>query len=125
MKTKFILASVIALSGLAGLATTASAGTSINVSIGAPIPRPPVVVVTEPAHDGRAYGGYGDRRWAPPPPRGYWKEIEVKDWVPAHWVVTPDFRGRESRVYEPGHYVCRVERVWVEYGHDHDRFARR
>ncbi|HEX2852143.1 MAG TPA: hypothetical protein VHO24_02815 [Opitutaceae bacterium] len=106
MKTKFVLASVFAaLSGLAGLTTKASAGTDLHLSINLGTPRPVIVV---PGHDHRGYG-YNDA------PRGYWKEVEVKTWVPARWVVTYDRRGREVRSFLKGHYAVHTDRVWIAY----------
>lgn len=109
MKTKLVLASfVAAVSGLAGLATTANAGTdfSINLNIGS---RRPVVVVED------HHRHHGHHRHAP---RGYWKEIRVKAWVPAHWAITRDHCNREVRTLVPGRYTYRTDRVWVDTGHD-------
>ena len=135
MKTKFVLASVlVALSGLAGLTTPAHAGTDVHLSINLGAPRAPIIVVPDRGHHGRGHG-YSDRdsdyrgRGAP---RGYWKEIVVRTWVPGRWVVSCDYRGREIRSYERGHHVVRTDRVWVSYdndrghggrgyGRDHDR----
>lgn len=128
MKTNFALASVIAaVSGLAALANTAKAGTDLHVNLNFGRPAPVVVVPTRgyevPAY---VYGGRGpDPREArivcPPEPRGYWKEITVKTWVPARWIVNCDFRGREVRVLEPAHFAYRTDRVWVDAGRDCDR----
>jgi hypothetical protein len=110
MKTKFVLASVVAaLSGLAGFTTTASAGTDVHLSINLGAPRPVIVV---PSRDHRGHGYNDDHRHGP---RGYWKEIEVRTWVPSRWVVTYDRRGREVRTLHKGHYAIRTDRVWVAY----------
>lgn len=47
-------------------------------------------------------------------PRGYWREVTVRNWVPDRWVVTPTRRGHPVRVFEPGHYIYSTDRVWVE-----------
>lgn len=118
MNTKFVFASVFAaVSGLAGLANTASAGDlHLNIGIGRPgpvyvAPRPPVVVVPGPAY------------CPPPAPSGYWTDVSVRVWVPAEWVVTRDHRGHPVRSLRAGYYTYRTDRVWVAgtgrpgYGH--------
>lgn len=70
--------------------------------------------------------------YAPAAPRGYWKEIVVKSWVPERVVVSHYRRGRPERHLEPGYFTYRTDRVWVatdhcadsrsySYGHDRDR----
>jgi hypothetical protein len=49
-----------------------------------------------------------------PPARGYWKDVVVRDWMPERWILRHNAWGRPVRVYEPGHYVVRTERVWVD-----------
>lgn len=144
MNTKFVLASVFAaVSGLAGLANTASAGTDIhlNIGIGArPGPvivvpaRPPVVVVPASPAYGYGYGrpapipAYRDD-CPPPAPRGYWKNVSVKVWVPAEWIVTRGHHhGHDVRTLRPGYFTYRTDRVWVadtgrhgEFGHGRGR----
>lgn len=108
MKTSLVLASLVAaVSGLAGLATTANAGTdfSINLNIGS---RRPVVVVEDHSHR------HGHRHHAP---SGYWKEVTVKAWVPAHWAITRDHCHREVRTLVPGRYTYRTDRVWIDTSH--------
>lgn len=132
MNNKFIVASVFAaLSGFAGLASTASAGTDIHFNIGigarpgpviiAPRCEPPAPVVVVPA---RGYGyGYDHSAVAPVPgyreecapaaPRGFWKEVAVKVWVPEERVRTRDHHGRVIYGVRPGYFTYRTERVWV------------
>lgn len=128
MNNKFIIASVFAaVSGLAGLANTASAGTDIHFNIGigarpgpvivAPRCEPPAPVVVVPAR------GYGYATPAPVPsyrddcapvaPRGYWKEVAVKVWVPEERVRSYDRHGRVVFCVRPGYFTYRNERVWV------------
>lgn len=119
MNTKFVLASfVAAVSGLVGTASSAHAGTDFRINVNLGLPRPPTVVIA-PRHDVPSYGyGYGH---APVAPRGYWKDVTVKVWVPERWVVSYDRRGREIRRCEPGYYTYRTDRVWVDYGRDYNR----
>jgi hypothetical protein len=131
MKTKFILASfVAALSGFAGLATTAKAGTDFHINLNLGLPRPPVIVVSSPSHNapGYAYGnnrGFDPHYVPAPAPRGYWKEVVVKTWVPAQWTLTRDRRGREIRTLAPGYFAYRTDRVWVDNGHGAYGYASR
>jgi hypothetical protein len=66
---------------------------------------------------------------------GYWKIVEVRTWVPGHWIVERSHHGRSYRRYVEGHYECRNDRVWVAYdrrgyrdgreigrGYGHDRY---
>jgi hypothetical protein len=127
MKTKFVLASLFAaISGFASFATPAKAGTDVHLNIRLGPPKP-VIVVPARGHDGRGYG-YTNRDYRdtcpPPAPRGYWKEVTVKVWVPARWVVSRDHCGREVRVYERAYPTYKTERVWVSHddrGHHHGR----
>jgi hypothetical protein len=50
---------------------------------------------------------------------GYWKNVEVRVWVPGYWIVERR-HGCEYRRYVSGHYECRTDRVWVAYD-CHDR----
>lgn len=107
MNHKIAFASLALLTAFAGSAATLHAGTDVHISIGLgnvirrPLP-PPVVVVERPAA-----------------PRGYWKTVTIREWVPGRWVIDRDRRGREFRTFENGHYTYRDERVWV--GNDRDR----
>jgi hypothetical protein len=139
MNTKIVLASFIAaLSGFAGLATTAKADTDFRINLGLPglpslpglprLPTPPVVVISGRDRDVPAYGydrGYDSHDRRDHGPRGYWKEIEIKTWVPARWVVSHDRRGREFRTLENGYFTYRTDRVWVSNDHDAGGFGRR
>ncbi len=135
MNAKIAFASVFAaVSGLAGLANTASAGTDIHLNIGLGRPGPVLVAPARPVVVVPAAPVYGYRpapvpEYCPPPapaPRGYWREVPVKVWVPAEWVVSRDRHGREYRALRAGYYTYRTDRVWVAeagrpggYGHDH------
>jgi hypothetical protein len=107
-----LLATAAALA--AGSAARADTRVSIGVNVG-PVyrPAPPVVA------------------YVPAPtvvvaPRGYWKEVQVRTWVPERWIVRHNRWGRAERICEPGHYVYHTDRVWVATNdrhdrHDHDR----
>jgi hypothetical protein len=129
------IAIALLVSAAALAATTARADTRVSINIGAPVyrPAPPAVVYAPAPPPVVAYV---------PAPRGYWKEIVVKTWVPERWVSSRDRWGRHVRVCEPGYYAYRTDRVWVDgrdgrrdddrrdygrrdddrrYGHDYDR----
>lgn len=55
--------------------------------------------------------------------QGYWKNIEIRTWVPGYW-VTERRHGRAHRYYVDGHYEIRTDRVWVAYNR-YDRHDRR
>lgn len=89
---------------------------SIGVNLGGPgyRPAPPVVYAPPPTVV-----------YAPPvvvaPVRGYWKDVQVKTWMPERWVVTHNRWGRPERVYQPGYYTYATSRVWVDGRSDHGR----
>lgn len=47
------------------------------------------------------------------PAPGHWREVVVRTWIPERWVLAQDRFGRTVRRFEPGHTVCRTERVWI------------
>ena len=57
-------------------------------------------------------------------PRGYWKDVSVRVWVPGCWVIERSSYGRSCRRYVEGRYECRNDRVWVSNDR-HDRHDRR
>lgn len=110
----------IALLATVGLAAVHSARADtqvrIGVNVGVPVyrPAPPPAVVVAPAP-----------AYCPPPApvvvapaRGYWKDVQVKTWVPERWVVRHNRWGRPERYCEPGYYTYTTQRVWVD-AHDH------
>jgi hypothetical protein len=118
MNTKIVLASVFAaVSGLAGVASTAKAGSDIHISLGFGLRPAPVVMVAPNYCAPMAPVIIEHRREEP---RGYWREIVVKTWVPARWVVSYVAHGRELRRYEPGYFAYNTDRVWVDLGRDRD-----
>lgn len=103
-----LLASAAAL-----VASTARADTHvrIGVNVGAPVYRPvPPVVAYVPAPT-----------VVVAPSRGYWKEVQVKTWVPERWIVRHNRWGRAERHCEPGYFTYTTQRVWVEARDFHDR----
>jgi hypothetical protein len=57
-----------------------------------------------------------------PAPRGSWREVVVKTWIPERWVAGRDRWGRHLRMLEPGYFTYRTDRVWVD-GHNHHRYG--
>lgn len=53
-------------------------------------------------------------------PQGYWRDVPVRVWVPAHWDVRINGFGQQVSYYDPGHYVVRTQRVWVNGYGDRD-----
>src|SRR5262245_48096876 len=118
-----LLASAAALAA----ATSARAHTSVSIGVnmGDPAycpPSPQVVYAPAPAPV-----------YAPPavvvaPQRGYWKDVQVRTWVPERWLVRYNRWGRAERYCEPGYYTYRTERVWVDthnhrgYGYDRGNY---
>jgi len=82
---------------------------SLGVSVGAPAYCPPTVTYAPPP----------TIAYAAPSPRGYWKDVVVKTWVPERIVASRDRWGRPIRVCEPGYFAYRTDRVWVEERLEH------
>lgn len=61
---------------------------------------------------GRSYG-YSDRSRREAP-RGYWRDVTVKTWIPERWVMTRNRWGRAVRIFEPGYFTCSTSRMWVD-----------
>ena len=121
MNTKFVFASVFAAaSGLAGFAHTATAGTDIYVNLGFNSRAVPVMVA--PAYCAPAAPVVVEyRREAP---RGYWRDVVVRTWVPARWVVSYVETGREVRRLQPGYFACNTNHVWVDLGRGREDYRR-
>lgn len=77
----------------------------------APAYAPPPPPVCEPPREVRYSPPY-----APPVPRGYWEEVQVKTWVSERWVMSRDRWGRPVRVFQPGYYTYTTDRRWVSCG---------
>ncbi|MBI5422553.1 MAG: hypothetical protein HZA32_00605 [Opitutae bacterium] len=61
-------------------------------------------------------------------PRGYWRDVHTRVWVPGFWTMERDHWGRPYRRYVEGHYEVRAERVWIAYndhGYHNNRGYRR
>ena len=125
---RIAIALLATAAALAATSARADTRVSIGVNVGGPAYRPvPPAVVYAPAPS---------VVYAPPavvvaPPRGYWKDVQVKTWVPERWVVRTNRWGRSERICEPGYYAYTTNRVWVDgrsdygrghsygYGHNH------
>ena len=99
---------------LAASSARADTRVSIGVNLGTPVYRhaPPAVSYAPPP----------TVVYAPPvvvAPRGYWKDVTVKTWVPERVVWSRDRWGRSVRVCEPGYYAYHTNRVWVDGRSDH------
>jgi hypothetical protein len=131
---RFAIALVVSAAALAVSSARADSRVRIGVSIGSPVYHHPApVVVTAPAPT-VVYARPPAVMYAPAPtvvvaaPRGYWKEVQVKTWVPERWIVRTNGWGHAERYCEPGHFTYHADRVWVEthpshyrghsYGHD-------
>lgn len=134
MKTKITALALIAATGLTLAPKPAQAGdkglalvggflgglivaSAINDSRQADYPTHGTRVVTYSHRD----SDYKDRSDV-----GYWKEVNVRVWVPGCWVVERSHygHGREFRHYVDGYYTYRTNHVWVASGR-HDRHDRR
>jgi hypothetical protein len=130
---RIALALFVSAAALAASTAKADTRVSVGVNLGGPVYRdvpPPVVYQPAPTVV-----------YAPPPAvvyapsRGYWKDVQVRTWVPERWVVRTNRWGRAERYCEPGYYAYRTERVWVDgrsdhgrghaYGYGHDRHDNR
>ena len=54
-------------------------------------------------------------------PRGHYKTVQVRKWVPGHREVYYNRCGDRVRRWEPGYYTYVTKRVWVGYGNNHHR----
>jgi hypothetical protein len=118
------IAVVVSAAALAASSARADSRVRIGVNIGGPTySHPAPVIVRAPA----PHYSSPTVVYAPPPavvvapPRGYWKEVQVKTWVPERWVVRTNRWGRSERYCEPGYFTYRTDRVWVEDRHNHGR----
>ena len=115
---RILLALFVSAAALAANSARADTRVSVGINLGGPAyhPAPPVVYAPAPAVV-----------YAPPPavvvssPRGYWRDVQVRTWVPERWVVRTNRWGRAERYCEPGYYAYRTERVWVDGRSDHGR----
>ena len=92
---------------LAAPPLSADTRVSFGINLGRPHVAPPPAIVVAPPPVVVV---------APAPGHGYWREVPVKTWVPERWVYSRDRWGRTIRVFEPGYFTYRTDRVWVNYG---------
>jgi hypothetical protein len=137
MKTKLTALALVAVAALALAPKPARAGDEGLAAIGGFIGGVIVgSVINDSRHDTRGtigvevgynhgYRDYGYRDYGHDHRRGgYWKDVSVRHWVPARWIVECDRYGREYRRLIPGHFVYRTDRVWVSHDRGYDRYDR-
>lgn len=101
--------SLLAAGALALAPGTARAGNDGLAAVGGFIGG--LIVGTSLDHGHRSDHGHGHYRDSRP--RGYWKEINVRTWVPGYWAYEGGRHGHGRRYYVEGCYGYRTERVWV------------
>jgi hypothetical protein len=112
---RIAIALLVTAAGLAATSARADTKVRIGVNVGTPVYGPAPVVVAHPPV----------MAYAPPAvvvapaPRGYWKEVQVRTWVPERWVVQHNRWGRPERYCEPGYFTYTTQRMWVETRDDH------
>jgi hypothetical protein len=120
--TRPAIALVVSAAALMLSSARADSRVRVGISVGIPAysyPHPAPVVVHAPP-PAVAYAVPPTVVYAPAPavvvaaPRGYWKEVQVRTWVPERWVVRTNRWGRAERHCEPGYFAYRTERVWVD-----------
>jgi hypothetical protein len=122
---RLAVALIFSAAALAVTPARADSRVHIGVSIGSPVLHRPAPVIVAPAPVVR-YSAPPVVMYAPPPavvvtgPRGYWKEVPVKVWVPERWVVHTNRWGHAEQHRVPGYFAYRTERVWVD-GRTHSR----
>lgn len=126
---RIAIALLATAAGLAATSARADTRVHIGVNVGGPAyrPAPPAVVVAPPPAV-----VYSPAPVVVVPPRGYWKDVQIKTWVPERWVMSRDRWGRSVRVCEPGYYTYTTQRVWIDgdrdrhdngYHRGHDRYS--
>lgn len=115
---RIAIALLVSAAALAANTARAESRVRIGINIGTPVYEPAVVYAPAPSV---VYAPAPAVVYAPAPVavvhnHGYWRDVEVKTWVPERWVMSHNRWGHHVRVLEPGYYTCRTDRVWVE-GH--------
>src|SRR5215510_2356086 len=106
---RIAIALLVSAAALAANSARADTRVSVGVNFGAPAYQPAPSVVYAPAPS-VVYAPAPSVVVAPA--RGYWKEVQVKTWVPERWLVRTNRWGRSERFCEPGHFAYHTERVW-------------
>ena len=119
---RIVIVLVVSAAALAGHTARAESRVRIGINVGTPVYQPSEPTVVYAPTPSVVYAPAPSVIYAPAPVavahnRGYWKDIEVKTWVPERWVMSHNRWGHHVRVLEPGYYSCRMDRVWVE-GHE-------
>lgn len=124
---RIAIALVVCAAAVAASSARADTRVHVGVNIGGPAYyRPAPVIVTAPAPS-IVYAAPPTVVYASPPAvivapsRGFWKEVQVRTWVPERWVVRTNRWGRPERFCEPGYYTYHTDRVWVDARSDHGR----
>jgi hypothetical protein len=126
---RIAIALLASAAALAANSARADTRVSVGVNVGTPVYRTPAPAVVYAPAPAVVYAPAPAVVVAPP--RGYWKEVVVKTWVPERWVSSHDRWGRHVRVCEPGYFTYRTERMWVDghsdrghhYGHDNRAYS--
>lgn len=108
----------IALSLLAAAGLAVTSARADHVAVGGSITfGSPGYVAPAPGYYGPGY--YGPGYYAPA--NGYWRDVAVNVWVPGHWESGRDYMGNYVNRWDPGHYVVRSQRVWVNAYDDREQ----
>jgi hypothetical protein len=126
---RIAIALLASAAALAANSARADTRVSIGVNVGTPVYRTPAPAIVYAPAPAVVYAPAPAVVVAPP--RGYWKEVVVKTWVPERWVTSRDRWGRHVRVCEPGYFTYRTDRMWVDahsdrghhYGHDNRAYS--
>ncbi|MGH7956662.1 MAG: hypothetical protein ACREH8_06595 [Opitutaceae bacterium] len=138
---RLAIALVVSAATVAVSSARADTRVHVGVSFGSPAYHHRAPVVVRAPAPTVVYAVPPTVMYAPPravvvaAPRGYWKEIQVKTWVPERWFVRTNRWGRAERFCEPGYFTYRTDRVWVDrrsdhrhgyaYGYNHHRHSHR
>lgn len=116
---RIAIALVASAAALAASSARADTRVSIGVNVGGPVCRSPAPAVVYAPAPTVVYAPAAPTVVVAP--RGYWKEVVVKTWVPERVVINRNRWGREVHIVEPGYYTYSTDRVWVDDRHDNGR----
>ncbi|HUR56541.1 MAG TPA: hypothetical protein VM029_02450 [Opitutaceae bacterium] len=110
------IALVIGAAALAANSARADSRVSIGINVGTPVYRSAPIYTPAPVYAPAPAVVYAPAPAVVVPARshGYWKEVQVKTWVPERWVLRTSRWGRTERVCEPGYFAYHTDRVWVD-----------
>ncbi len=108
---RITLALLVSAAALAANSARAESRVRIGINVGGPAYCPaPSAVVYAPAPV--VVYAHAPAVVIPARSHGYWKEVQVKTWVPERCIVRHDRWGRHVRIMEPGYFTYHTERVW-------------